>query len=315
MALTEQELYDLVETTIKDNGADNPALTKGAEHRILENSIIEALFANNLFVLTGDSSIRSRFTADAESLVDYAFYGGFDSAAIGVYSFSWGLNNLSEAEGSVTFGQSCNASGEYAFAGGTLSIASGNLSYAYGNQSEASGLSSYAINGGEASGEASAAFTGIASGDASVSFGGEASGDNSIAFLGIASGNYSFTGGQDYIDASVPRVPANDRLIISSGLGAFNYSNNTSAQTLNHGARASYSGIVGGINGDIDPASTGCVLLASNASKVPSGITYTVLAPKFESLTAGEGWVLKSPGGTRYKVTVTDIGVLVVAPA
>jgi hypothetical protein len=72
-----------------------------------------------------------------------------------------------------------------------------------------------------------------------------------------------------------------DKRILASGQTSFNFSQNTTSQTVGHGARAATSAILGGQNHDIDSASIGAVILGGNAIKVPSGKSDYVHVQKF----------------------------------
>jgi len=78
--------------------------------------------------------------------------------------------------------------------------------------------------------------------------------------------DYSFTSGLG--DAT--------KRLQTSGKAAINMSMNTSAQTNGHGALADNSTIIGGIDENIPPTSTGSTITASNAGKVSSSVTYTL---------------------------------------
>ena len=46
---------------------------------------------------------------------------------------------------------------------------------------------------------------------------------------------------------------------------------------------------------------------------ITGNTTDTVYVPKLETDEAGEGIIMKSPNGTRFKITVSDVGVVLAA--
>jgi len=94
------------------------------------------------------------------------------------------------------------------------------------------------------------------------------------------SGLYSLTIGQFVgatgTGAACIGVGVSNKNLLASGKTSFNLSQNTTAQSAGHGALADNSFIGGGQDENIPANSTGSAILASNAGKVSSAVTYTL---------------------------------------
>ena len=91
-------------------------------------------------------------------------------------------------------------------------------------------------------------------------------------------GSFGFIGGAWIPSGTNPKT--NNKVPQVGGFGAFGFYNTDSSQTDNHGANASYSAILGGVNHNIPSGSTSSVVIGGNTIKVSTGVTNTVHLPK-----------------------------------
>jgi len=108
---------------------------------------------------------------------------------------------------------------------------------------------------------------------------------------------------------------AGSKPIISQGQSAFNHSTNFGDQPADLGARADYSGILGGVNADVPEGCDGVVLLGSNYSRVPTNtkpdgsgtpVRYMAVSPQFMVLQPGGAVWLPAPNGTFGAITLNN---------
>jgi len=157
------------------------------------------------------------------------------------------------------------ATGTYPFKIVT-NTARGLFSISFGNKS-------YATNFGTAFGGSS-----IANGQTSFACGffSQASGAQSFAMgmQTLASGNKSFAGGWGSVGTGF------DKRIKASGEASFNFSVNTTFQTLGHGALGARTAILGGQDHNIPANAPWSAILGGRGIKVGSGVQYTAHFPK-----------------------------------
>lgn len=214
----------------------------------------------------------------------------------GDYKFFIAEDQINSATGnrSIALGRGANALG-------TLSVAIGEVAQASGKYSFAAGYHP------KATGEASVSLGGTASGYNSFSaIGGTASGDNSHAVGGytIASGNGSHASGKGLWS---------NRDVKASGIASFNHSEVTTTGVS--GATAANSAILGGINHTITSGATKSVIIGGQSITATKANTVYVPAVEvangdleFSTLTGGV--VIKSPNGTRFRISVDNDGRL-----
>ena len=184
---------------------------------------------------------------------------------------------------SIAFGQGTDARGDNSFAHGYSTISSGNHSHSEGCNTRANGLSSHS----EGFNTCSVGNYSHAEGSVTCSIGNASHSEgfntcsvgnysHSTGYYTLASGNSSHTGG----------IGTLDRFIIASGIGSFNHSQNTSGQTINHGALANYSAILGGSNHNIESGNTGATIIGGYGIKL-TGTTYAnhVAVPQLAIIT------------------------------
>lgn len=180
--------------------------------------------------------------------------------------------SLTDAQG----GYVTNSGTTYPGASGTFSYYlvnnfADNYSIVFGNQSIANNYS-FAFGG-------SVSATGINA----TAFGNSvlASGSRSFAIgvLSAATGNGSFSGGLGVLTGG-------DKRVLSSGNRAFNWSENTSAQTIGNGATAANSVILGGINHHIPSTSPRAAILGGNAITARASDPDQVYVPNFNIVSA-----------------------------
>jgi len=184
----------------------------------------------------------------------YDYFIGFKNWSDG--NFSIVLGNSSYADNySCAFGGSSAAAGFASNVIGFASFASGQYSYAFGDTARATNSWSYAIGRRvQSSGQHSLAM-GVST---------QATNDTSVS---IGRGHdVSGTG--------------SDRYLLSSGIAAFNLSENTATQTSGHGARARASGIFAGQNADVPANSDRSVVIGGLNIKATSATTDTVFMPR-----------------------------------
>lgn len=181
--------------------------------------------------------------------------GSRSAGSIGINSFSIGTTNIATGTSSFTQGIGNITYGLYSHAQGSNNVVSGLASHAEGNANVASGAYSHAEGN-----------TTVASGDNS----------HSIGALTVASGISSHSGG----------IGVTNKQVYARGRTSFNYSENTSSQTVSHGALADNSFILGGINHNIASGNTRAGILGGNAIKL-TGTTYidTVAVPSLAIFT------------------------------
>lgn len=227
---------------------------------------------------------------------DYSHAEGSNCVANGYYSHAEGYycqaqGTLSHAEGSnnMAIGQASHVEGFFCHAEGDFSHAQGYQCYATGIYSHVEG--SFNTSSGE--GAHAEGNNNIASGYASHAQG----------FYTSSTGTGSHCGGVGYHNLT-------DIPLLAIGIAAFNHSANNEFQINGHGALANYSAILGGCNGNIPSSSQRSVLLGGENMKATPGTNDTVFAPRYESLLAGEGIVMVSPDGTRFKLTISNAGAI-----
>lgn len=222
----------------------------------------------------------------------YAFKQGIETTASGIASSAFGSGTTSTGYASVAFGEGTTASGIASTAFGNASTASAPASSAFGDRTEALSTGSAAFGSlTTASGEYSSAFGDrtTASGNHSAAFGGltTASGSNSIAFGNgtTASGIASTAFGNNSI--------ANEFASLAIG----QYSTDGPVET--EWTIGSPIFKVG--NGDHVNRSNAYVLYNDGRSEQIKDVEVTEI---------GQGFVLKSPDGTRWRITVDNSGNL-----
>lgn len=237
---------------------------------------------NNLFISgTGNYSIM----ADNDSVIvasgNYSYAEGQGTTASNLNAHAEGLSTVASGNSSHAEGYGTLSSGNQSHAEGDETTASGNYSHSEGRRTTASGLYAHAEG----------YFT-IAEGDESHAEG---------AYT-YASGTYSHAGGRG--GNMVEQV-------IASGLASFNHSQNTLPQTTPQGATAANSAILGGLDHHIPSTSTGSVILGGNG--ITAVDSDTVYSNNQEIIGSGNGIILASPDGTRYKLTIANGGTVNVA--
>jgi hypothetical protein len=266
-----------------------------------------------------ESIISINSTHPNTAPADAAFATGALTIASGQASHSEGFQTEAGGIGSHAEGVITLASGDKSHAEGEDTLARGTASHAEGFNTEASGIGSHAEGLNTlASGDKSHAEgeDTLASGQASHSegFQTEAGGIGSHAegVNTLASGFYSHAGGE-----------GNKILkLLAVGDGSFNHSYQAST-TAQYGAYGYYSAILGGVDNKTSFDAMDSLVLGGSTNEVigtDSAIiggsnqtlsdNNTVMVPKLETSTIGEGIIMASPDGTRYKVTVANGGTL-----
>lgn len=199
---------------------------------------------------------------------------------MGYYSFKQGVETVASGSYSSAFGEGSTASGVSSVAFGSGTLASSSASSAFGVSTKATGSYSSAFGDNTtASGNASSAFgdRATASGAYSTAFGRQtiASGSNSSAFGFYAVAN-------EYASLAIGRYSTEGAAQSSWSLGSpiFKVGNGTSAANRSN----SY------------------VLYNDGRSEQVKDIEVTEI---------GQGVVIKSPDGTRWRITVDDSGNLI----
>jgi hypothetical protein len=174
-----------------------------------------------------------------------------------------------------------SATGEQSYAEGYYTVASGNNSHAEGSETVASGLGSHA----EGIQTIASGLTAHAEGSTS-----EANGDVSHAEGNgtKANGFASHSQGQETI--------AQGNYSHASGYNSKALSDISFIHSINSVVSGLNSAVLGGQN-------------------ITGATSNTVYVPKLETAESGEGVIMKSPDGTRYKVTVANGGTLTVTAA
>lgn len=259
--------------------------------------------------------------ADTAALGNHSFAGGYLSIASGMNSFAFGDNGC-KATGSdaVALGCGSKATGEHSFAMGHSVEATGSMSVALGYLTKAIGVRSIAGGYGE-SGE------GLdAKGDNSFSFGvrTHANGGTSVA-LGHeskANGNTSFACGlRSQADGDFSFAAGNATKANAASSTAFGIT----SQATGYGSMATGSGTVAAGKYSLTAgwqtrthkdAVDGQVAFGKYNAEEPNalfiignGTSDTDRKNAFE-VTKDGGIILRSPNGTRFKITVSDDGIL-----
>lgn len=220
----------------------------------------------------------TRGMANAHQMGLYAIKANFNSRASGDYSAAFG-NGRAEGDFSFAVGSVTTASGENSMAGGRQTTASAARSFAFGDQITVSGVNSLGIGLATiASGENSAALgnansaTGLQS--TAAGFLNTSSGDNSTVF---GHGNIA----NEYASLAIGRFStggaAQDSWVTNAPV--FKVGNGTSGESR----------------------SNAYVLYNDGRSEQVKDIEVTEI---------GQGVVLKSPDGTRWRITVDNSGNL-----
>ncbi len=157
--------------------------------------------------------------------------------------------------------------------------ASGSKAFAIGTQTTASGKQSFA-NGSDT----------LASGTSS-----HAEGE-----FTESSGVASHTGGKGNATLKLK----------ASGNYTFNHSYQLS-NTIQYDCAGDFSAILGGTDNNIDAAAENSIVLGGTTQSCTT--SNTVMMPRIELTTIGDGIIMVSPDGTQYKVTIDNAGNLVSA--
>ena len=166
--------------------------------------------------------------------------------------------NLSYSHGNNTYAENYGFSfGGLVAATGQTALAHGRFSAAKGSQSFASGLEAFAL------------------GDYSKAFGQRV----------WSSGAQSFAGGKGFRTIYYTDATYDDKYVKAQGATSFNFSENTTAQTVDHGAQGANSAILGGINHDIPSDSPRAAIIGGNAIKARAADPDQVYVPNFNIVT------------------------------
>ena len=199
-----------------------------------------------------------------------SFVTGKNNIATTAYSHVEGCNSRTQGIGAHAEGGSNQADADYSHAEGGFNKAVGNFSHTEGASNCSQGTYSHTEG----------------SGNFAVNNNSHAEGTNTIAF-GIAShaegrnncaqGGCSHAQGYEThalgIASHVGGSGLNGKEIETRGCAAFNHSFNNVSQTIDHGAFADFSAILGGINHHIETGNTGAAIIGGNAIKL-TGSTY-----------------------------------------
>lgn len=254
-----------------------------------------------------DLSFNSTESTTGGATGSYSSAFGVQTTASGVASSTFGASTEASGIASSAFGLMTTASGDYSLAFGTMTAATGESSAAFGGSTIASGVASSAFGSGtEASGEYSSAF-----GDRAT-----ASGDYSSAFGNVttASGDYSTAFGQN-TTASGSRSAAFGYETEASGDFSSAFGFRSTANEFSSLAIGQFS-----TEGVVETSWT----VGSPIFKVGNGTSplnrsnaYTLYndgrseqIKDMEVTEIGQGFVLKSPDGTRWRITVDNSGNL-----
>lgn len=259
-----------------------------------QDKAINVIPFNNTGMSYSEGAIDFGVTRDeTHTMGSYAFKQGeettatnYASSAFGSYteasgfaSSAFGSSTIASGVVSAAFGNGTEASGEASSAFGSLATASGNYSSAFGFSTTASGYSSSAFGGGtDASGAYSAAFgnSTIASSSYSAAFGYQstASGWASLAF---GFGNTA----NEYASLAIGCYSTDGAVETSwtTGSPIFKVGNGT----------------------DHENKSNAYVLYNDGRSEQIKDVEVTEI---------GQGFVLKSPDGTRWRIAVDNSGNL-----
>lgn len=180
----------------------------------------------------------------------------------GTYEY-WVVRNFSDGPFSNSIGNRSYAS-NYGFAVGGSNVALGGF---------AAGLSTYTVNPGNTA--ATFGKNTIASGSYTFAMGNytQATGRGAFAGGGFFGTNFS---------NNRQRFVTNLRRLISTATGSFNFSGNNDSQTVDHGALADFSAILGGINHNVPSTSPRSAIIGGNAIKADANRPDTVYVPNLQ---------------------------------
>lgn len=187
------------------------------------------------------------------------------------------------------------ATGKHALAAGASTDATGDYSTSFGGFNTSSGNKSFTVG-----------QLNIASGEDSSAMGQRTTangiGSHSFGVDTFANGSGSYAGGRGFSD---------DYQIKAWGDAAFAHFGITShiGGTNTFGAYADNSAILGGTDNTVPTGMTRSVVLGGD--NIVALSADTVYVPQIETAILGEGIIMTSPNGTRYKTTVDNSGNLV----
>jgi len=260
---------------------------------------------------TGEYSVILGGVNNSATDVGSVVIGGYESKATGKYNFATGYQTTasgtygnsscfaegykttsSGSYGSHSEGIESTASGDGSHSEGYRTTANGHFSHAEGNYSTSSGKYSH----GEGR-------YGIASGECS----------HAQNRFSNAIGTASHAGGYGQTTAYS---------IVASGVSSFNHSYRNNSTDNVSGVTANYSVILGGVDHSVTSVSSAILAGTDNTvlhdySVILGGYNQTTLSastvymPRAELTMSGDGIILRSPNGTRYKVTVDNSGNLI----
>jgi hypothetical protein len=271
---------------------------------------------------------------DTKATGDYSHAEGAETSGTTSYSHAEGFQTLANGVGSHAEGTATKATGDYSHAEGDRSIAIGVNSHAEGYQTVASGIISHAEGRNtNAYGEASHAegYSTDATGEASHSEGQftTASGrfSHSEGYGTNATGEASHAEGYDTTASAPNGAHAEGRNSVAQGQGSHaegfvtnaiaNYSHSQNYFTNAEGSSSHAGGVSSTASGVASFIHSTNSLVSGDRSVVLGGQNITgtaddtVYVPKLETVVDGEGIIMSSPNGTRYKITVDNAGNLI----
>ena len=254
---------------------------------------------------------------------DYSHSEGYSTIASGVRSHAEGSTTKSVGSSSHAEGNSTTASTQNSHAEGYTTLASGNNSHAEGEGTIASGISSHAEGNGTVASNNYSHAEGrqtLANGPQShvEGYGSTASGDTSHAEGGStkangdyshAEGNNTFANGygshtEGYLTTTTGTYShAGGESSKSYGTRSFVHSYNS---VINTGATD--SAILGGNGNTVNANIINSIILGGSGITAVSG--NTVYSNNQEIIGAGNGIIMASPNGTRYKLSIANGGTI-----
>jgi hypothetical protein len=253
--------------------------------------------ANNLALGTYSTAMGLLTTASGQSstaMGESTTASGQSSTAIGAYTQASG-------DASTAMGEETEASADYSTAMGKSTEATGDYSTAMGRETNASGYSSTAMGAyTQASGLYSTAmgYDTTASGNASTA----------IGYLTTASGTYSTAMGYNTTASGSVSTAMGSNTEASGysslAIGQYNVINNGDSANVYAATNTAFS-----IGNGTSSASRSNALSVLFNGNVTAG---SVIATSLEVERPDSGLILKSPDGTRYRITMANGGSLVI---
>ena len=235
---------------------------------------------------------------------------GFQTQTIGQASHAEGILAQSHGDNSHAEGHSCYSLGNASHAEGQ-----GTRSFARQSHSEGSTTSSYGdFSHSEGYLTISSGSSSHAEGYNTISLGNysHSEGGNTVSY-----GLYSHVGGYSFEPALNP--------VTTYGFASFNHSvRNDNTPTVygsygnytfilggqDNSAKAFQSGVLGGSGNTVNDAHTSSVIIGCTDTTSRSG--NTIYGPSFESVIPGEGIILTSPSGLKFRISISNGGAIVI---